>query len=361
MLRKCLLCGKEFEGNYQTFVCSEPHLKQCVCCGEFYNATEHCRKGKKCLRIFNDRKYCEKCFHFTGYNLLEKDYTNAGRPSRKTAYEQECAWCGKHFFSKDSRRSCSTSCRANLSNINNGGCLNKRSKELKDDLIKRLSIKGYADNTLNNYYSELFKKNNLLFVREAKIYGDDKRADFYFPDKKVAVEINPTFSHKIRKFTDDANKKLFDKTWEYHRARSLLGLKNGVFVFHKWDWISDETLLNFLFTVGTKEYLPVVERETEGNYVILDLSCDCPFDLFKKGYEICSCSKEQPIFVANGGAFKWSDIKRWTRLDFISNFGFLPKYPTLSSISCGFEEQGMKHEIIFDSGKLLLINKKEIK
>lgn len=80
IVRKCILCGKEFEAQGSQTTCEGPHYKTCVVCGNKFEYKHISDKRKTCSR---------KCWT----ELRKKNLT---------AKERECAYCGQPFVSYSS-------------------------------------------------------------------------------------------------------------------------------------------------------------------------------------------------------------------------------------------------------------------
>ena len=120
LIRKCIICGKEFEATGSQTTCSGPHYKKCVVCGKEFqydhisNKTQTCSKecwakGRK-LKILSQVKKCEYC---------GKLFTSASNTTKYCdgPHYSKCKVCGKefeittwHIISNNIPKTCSMSC-----------------------------------------------------------------------------------------------------------------------------------------------------------------------------------------------------------------------------------------------------------
>lgn len=103
---------------------------------------------------------------------------------------------------------------------------------------------GKSISKINKAFAELLKLNQIEFQQEFVI--ENKLYDFYLPDYNILVEIDPTYTHNSTKgaFMFSGEKEPVEKY--YHYNKSKLAREHGYVCIHKFDWNSNEEVLNLI-------------------------------------------------------------------------------------------------------------------
>ena len=137
MIKTCVICGKEFEGNTQAKYCSKECISvsrkmrskpaeirkvTCVVCGEEFETTSHCKNvcSEKCKR----KKNSMRCVNYQRRKReerkalgIEKPKKERKKPERRkwqpAKYKpRKCVKCGKEYTPYCARQKyCSDLCR----------------------------------------------------------------------------------------------------------------------------------------------------------------------------------------------------------------------------------------------------------
>lgn len=81
MLKACKVCGKEFNGNYQTEICPDKHYKECIICGKKFDSP----RRRRSYNAYLNEDVCSKHCGIIKANKSKKMFI--------------CKECGKEFES----------------------------------------------------------------------------------------------------------------------------------------------------------------------------------------------------------------------------------------------------------------------
>lgn len=100
---------------------------------------------------------------------------------------------------------------------------------------------GVRSKWVDKVYS-LLKELGINFIENSRTVLDGFEIDFYIPDLKLGIEVNPTSTHSSNKFKMDAmlfNRGLYKN---YHYDKYKLAAKNGILLIQlfEWDLINDK-------------------------------------------------------------------------------------------------------------------------
>lgn len=142
--------------------------------------------------------------------------------------------------------------------------LSQNTKRLWQDpeYIKKQRVAGFlafnGQTRPELYWQDLFEKNGIDVEPNGFIYGSREHCDFVNKDKRIGIEINPTYSHKSFGYShwglrDDM----------YHYSRSRKAEDRGYEVIHIWDWYDEQKMIAHI-----KAEFGIFDEETDAS------SCD---------------------------------------------------------------------------------------
>jgi hypothetical protein len=112
-----------------------------------------------------------------------------------------------------------------------------------------LPIKKYQSSYNSFFYDFLVSANIENFDREAHIYGNKQRADFYLTSIKLGIEINPYPYHITLGKTYSSGRLIAYKPKLYHYNKTFLAKQQNIELIHLYDWdLNSETKLNDLLS-----------------------------------------------------------------------------------------------------------------
>ena len=131
--------------------------------------------------------------------------------------------------------------------------------------LKMYELQDYVDSKrsqTNLYWHDLIEQEfGIDMEYEGAIFGNQKRCDLYFEDKKIAIDINPTASHNTQ-FNVYLRKPETKMTRGYHQERAILSKKNGLFLYQIFDWDDkNKILLELNKILGFCEKINISECE----------------------------------------------------------------------------------------------------
>ena len=112
--------------------------------------------------------------------------------------------------------------------------------------LKMYNLQDYVDSKrsqTNLYWHDLIKqKFKINMEYEGAIFGNQKRCDLYFKEKKIGIDINPTASHNTQ-FNVYLRKPETRMNAKYHQERAILSKKNGWFLYQIFDWDDEDKVM----------------------------------------------------------------------------------------------------------------------
>lgn len=125
---------------------------------------------------------------------------------------------------------------------------------------KELDLELTTGNKLNESWQLLIKKETgIEFKFEGKIYGDNRKADLYNDEFKLAIEINPTITHSTQP-TPFHGKKVPVK---YHQERAIAAEENGWHLIQVFDWDKKENIVKLIKSLCNIEQTKIYARKCE--------------------------------------------------------------------------------------------------
>lgn len=234
----CEYCGKEFETHYQNQkYCNNTHYAICEVCGKSFEinkyqisnnitiCSEDCRREKSLMTILRDRYNTWKEFSIDPKMWIKSKYNH-----KPTYFE----------LSRDLNMSPSI-IQQKLSNM---GLIN-----LVDKYVSTMEQEVHSFiHTISN--TEIQLQNRKIIA--------PKELDLYLPEYKLGIECNPTSTHNSSvPFMNKSD--IVDSN--YHKMKSDLANKNGIFLFHifGYEWthkrpIIQSMIKNLLGTNSIKVY-----------------------------------------------------------------------------------------------------------
>lgn len=232
----------------------------CKKCGKKYFTNKNHRSKNKCERCVSEYGYrycvvCNKKFKrnrtLSGYLSKSKTCSNycsrkLNSINKKNFYSdnnfKKCIVCNEKFKRKKTpkgnlsrSKTCSPKCRSKLRSKNAKNLINKRIAEGTHNGWVSRNKKSYPE----KFFKKVLKNNGLLnkceveYKIKKKDLGSNCHSnyflDFYFPDKKIDLEIDgKQHSYKKRKLSD--------------QKRDFLLESNGIKVYRiKWKSINNDT------------------------------------------------------------------------------------------------------------------------
>lgn len=126
--------------------------------------------------------------------------------------------------------------------------------------IRKYNLQDYIDSKKsqpNMYWHDLIlDKLGVDLKYEGNIFGNAKRCDLYYEDKKIGIDINPTASHNTQ-FNVYTRKPVGIVSTTYHRERAIESEKNGWLLYQIFDWDDEGKVihqLKNLFGLNEKIY-----------------------------------------------------------------------------------------------------------
>ena len=241
MIRKCEICGKEFEtkgGRYPRLYCDE-HLyeeRECVVCGKTFTV----------LR-YKDQLTCS--------NQCSNIYYPRHR-EKKDPVVKICPVCGKEYIGKDT---CSKSCGARLQLQRQGSPFGRRDvrKKSKQTMKERYGV-PYAQmneciaskthrklslNNKDNKFEREIKDYIRLLNENIRIISNTKdllinpntgyklELDIYLPEYNLAIECMGRYIHNYNKFPEKE---------ERDKLKVILCKEKGIELIQVWEDNIDE-------------------------------------------------------------------------------------------------------------------------
>lgn len=226
IIKKCPVCGESFETQ-------KGHLREKTTCS-FSCANTYFRSGKN--REHYNKKVSE---------TLKRKYKNGEiKPINgelKSTYKRKCVICENSFTTKKINQIC-CSRKCNTIEINRRPEVKEKIRKSMFRRIKNGQHKGWQSRNILSYSEKFFRKvlqNNELLNKCKINYSVNKRKlgldengnyflDFYFPDKKLDLEIDGK-QHRME------DRRLFDKK----RDETLIN--NNIIVYRiKWNEINSD-------------------------------------------------------------------------------------------------------------------------
>lgn len=169
----CKLCGKEFESNTKTAVCTECRTAVCVVCGkEFELKWPYTAKtcSSKCSGIYRKESGIAKASRAKAEETFKERYDSKGE-LRSDFKSKICAYCGKEFIPNSSRQKyckgphygkcpiCGNQIEIKDMYIGPTAC----SEECRQEAIRRTSLERYGvDNIFKSDIGKQKIKNTML-------------------------------------------------------------------------------------------------------------------------------------------------------------------------------------------------------
>jgi hypothetical protein len=365
MIKKCLLCGKEFEATRASQkYCKRKHYATCVVCHKKFlikklnqpakTCSSHCasilshneksnekrkenslkkwgtesplqaKEIKEKIQKSLDHSENDKRFGSQNFQKIIKDKYGVINASQiEEVKEKKKETMLKHYGVENPMQSDEIKNKRDTNNINKYGTQNiphiynqllKNNEFEKADewkflnqtlpYFKEKTIKGLAEyfhvvpgsivnkiindniddsiieHNISNkerLFEEIIieKRPNIKMIRHDRKILEGKELDFYFPDKKLAVEISPSKTHNIIESFDHPN----CITKKYHQNKFTLCAKKNIelitiFDWHNWDKII-EMILNKLNSFNNSIYArktKYIEHERISNDLFNKLS-----------------------------------------------------------------------------------------
>lgn len=236
-MKNCLICKTSYEvSNFKYYCSHECFLKSNRSGKSTVLPCEHC--GKLVLKYKSQlisKIFCnKKCAHDFGKILLK------------------CGNCGSQFTVKKSKtytrgfkipkiNFCSRHCKGTYDSINATGIFNPNSSYIKRRSLLELFIEEKIK--LHFPYIDLILNNRSLLESKLEV-------DFYFPDLKLAIEVNGIVHYKAI-YGEDAFTKIQEKD---NRKIQLCGEK-------KIDLIIIKSVVRFYESVGEKIWNEEIKPE----------------------------------------------------------------------------------------------------
>lgn len=113
-------------------------------------------------------------------------------------------------------------------------------------------------NKLNESWRLFIKKETgINFKLEGKIYGDNRKADLYNEELRLAIEINPTITHSTQPSPFHGKK----VSVKYHQQRAIDAENNGWHLIQIFDWDNPADIIDFIKSIVNKDYEIVYARK----------------------------------------------------------------------------------------------------
>nr|DAX72798.1 MAG TPA: endonuclease-like protein [Caudoviricetes sp.] len=329
MLKKCEICGREFDAIGNSKTCGQKIKVKCEICGkEFFsicNKHKYSTKcSKKCKNIYTNK--------MTQKGLLKKYGVNAAMKVKEIANKNH-----KNQIEKFGCLGFNTQKQKDTMFIKYGVENNFGRKDVKEKIFSEDSNKRRVDSirktcekhgvewmsktpAVKQKISETrFKKINsgeinfqqiskinlwwkdfLDFTSwelEKPIFGDGRTVDLFAEVNgiKLAIEINPTITHSY-------DETFFGKCLEknYHLNRSLEAASKNIHMIHVWDWNDKEKMKSF---IRSKLKLDKIKIQ-ESHYELKEIS-QKDANIFLEKYHLQGGAKGQTLCV---GAFKKGEL-----------------------------------------------------
>ena len=271
----CELCGKPFyPRSPRQKYCDGPHLKKCVICGKEFEYTKDTvdKKtcgSKSCIQVLRERTCSEK---FGTTNAMQSDVVQAkvkeqnqakygvnwtlDRPDVQKKIRQSMkARYGKQFSSQIS--SCQDRFKSTMQSRYDGEytmCSPVLRNKAVNTMLKRYGVPYYCmTEDYHRFQRHLIYNINRDFQRRLESIGvestlekriEDRQYDVCIESSRILIEIDPTITHNSVFSIFDKNSSGLDKF--YHRDKSELALKHGYRCIHVFDWDDADKILDIL-------------------------------------------------------------------------------------------------------------------
>ena len=245
-IRKCVVCGKEFQFTGGTIpICSDK-----------------CREKRFHKIPPTGIYYCKNCgkeIHYTeGQGSWNKDnqLVNSKGKNHEHVYKSYnfcCYECGTKY--KEKRREKTT--------VQKHGYLSPwQDIVVREKIFEKMKSNGTLFTSKPEKEIRAFIE-DLGFKTDKYIIGDGKTTqrfeiDIYIPEKKIGIEFNGGYFHSIN------GKKIGYITHNYHYHKSRIALQNGIELVHIWEdqWANQQDIIK---DIQTRE-----EAKEDGHYYIIN-------------------------------------------------------------------------------------------
>jgi len=130
------------------------------------------------------------------------------------------------------------------------------------DYVTKISSRSYYEDELVKFLNSIGITDNIELNNKTILSG--KEIDIYLPDFQLGIEFNGNYWHcdLQEKMQDNGGRSL------YHQNKSLEALKNGVFLYHifEYEWNNEELknkILNHLKTILNRNTIKVYARNCQ--------------------------------------------------------------------------------------------------
>lgn len=298
--RICKYCGKEFEStSYNKQICSGPHYQICPVCGKQFEVeakdiyrsmccSDECKKARRNSAVKEALAQLPE-----GWNKSKQRFTKVCKycgetfitdsPSKlycNRIHYKTCSVCGKQFPITlvqifNGTQTCSNECRVigvQIQSMSDAYCQFAADpktwveanwpdgvKPTYRDLaiatgaapstIQQCLARFGCEDTVNRYVSIMEQEviEFLKSITDCPILTNcrdvirPKELDIYIPDKKLAIECNPTYTHNSSTRCHDESPKPAD----YHKMKTDLCEKQGIRLIHifGYEWIHKRLII----------------------------------------------------------------------------------------------------------------------
>lgn len=256
-LKKCVICGKEFEYNKDTVDKQTCGSKSCVqalreqTCSERFGTTNAMQSDEIQSKVIanNQSKYG------VNWTLARPDVQQKIRQSMQDRY-------GKQFSSQID--TCQDKFKSTMQSRYNGEytmCSQILRDKAVNTMLQRYGVPYYCmTDDYHKFQRHLISNINREFQSRLKSIGmdstlekhiEDRQYDICIESSKTLIEIDPTITHNSAFSIFDKNSSGLDKF--YHRNKSKLASKYGYHCIHVFDWDDVDKILdifrskNFLY------------------------------------------------------------------------------------------------------------------
>lgn len=268
--KACAFCGKEFipNSNNQRY-CKGPHYRKCPVCGKEYledNVENLKRPPVACsyecrvkrTQITSMKKYgvtapgnnpearkkaSETMMKNLGvpYAMMSKEVQEKAKITNNERYGCDNAGSSSEVIMK--RMETNRQRYGDTLPFNRPECYEKQQRTM----LKRWGYKSFLatpqfteshnngrDSKLNQNFSDRLSKHHIEHIKEYRMNipkGTFYIYDFYIPEIKTLIELNPTYTHSSIKTS-----KSDGYPPDYHYKKTAFAMKNGYRCINVWDW-----------------------------------------------------------------------------------------------------------------------------
>lgn len=226
--RRCKWCGQEFHPTSNTSLyCDRPHYQTCVVCGKTFS-----------LKLL-------------GKDLMAADIPSVCSDDCASALKIQDSSKGTEYVSFKNNPMAFITAKFDdrptidkLSKITGTSYANVRQILIDSNSLDYVDVSNSAvENEIVQYIKEI--TDTKVIIHDRKVIGP-KEIDIYLPEKMIGIEVNPTYTHNSS--VGPYGEAPLD--YRYHYAKSMLAESKGIFIFHifGYEWTHKKAIVTSMLS-----------------------------------------------------------------------------------------------------------------